>query len=180
MTPSGWPAFLVSSVAALLLLLAPLPAHAQVSALGKGWQLDSVGSLTSTPGEVISGRNSIKGSYAGPDDGFGRAYLYTNPTFIQFPPNQTLTITASYRIITAGSAGFEYGFNSPGHGLPSALITGASGASGTATLTVALQNHTDYSAFFKVSGTGAIAIDDIRITNSAGQLVASENAEGPT
>jgi hypothetical protein len=179
MTSSRWATFHVPLVAAALVLFAPLSARAQVSALGKGWLLGSVGSLTSAPGEVISGSNSIKGSYSGPDDGFGRAFLYSDPTFIQFPPNQTFTITANYRIITAGSSGFEYGFIAPGHGA-SALITGAAGASGTATFTAALQKHTDYSAFFKVSGTGAIVIDDIRITNSAGQPVASENAEGPT
>lgn len=31
----------------------------------------------------------------------------------------------------------------------------------------------------KIDGTGAIAIDDIKITDGGGQLVASENAEGP-
>src|SRR5262245_13177744 len=36
-----------------VLLLAPA-ANAQVATLGKGWLLDSAGSITSTPGEVIS------------------------------------------------------------------------------------------------------------------------------
>ena len=64
--------------------------------------------------------------------------------------------------------------------MPTTAISGGTGASGTATLTARLESYPDYGLGVKVIGTGAIAIDDIRITNSAGQLVASENAEGPT
>ncbi len=168
-----------------ILLLAAWPAHAQVSSLGKGWLLDSAGSITSTPAEVISGRNSIKGSYSGPDSEFVKPFLNTNPTFIQFTPNETYTITLSYRIITAGSRGFQFGFSSStaerqGHFLPTSVITGAAGASGKATLTSKLESYTDVRAGFTVGGTGAITVDDIRITNSAGTVLTSENAEGPT
>jgi uncharacterized protein (TIGR03437 family) len=175
----------ISFVLSALLLFAVCPAHAQVAVLGKGWLLDSAGSITSTPSEVISGNNSIVGSFSGPDSGMVQPFLWTNPTLIQFVPNATYTITFSYRILTAGSAGFGFGFNSSsaqsqGVFLPTSVITGAAGASGTATLTASLGPYSDIRVEFDVGGTGAIAVDDIRITNSAGQLFASENAEGPT
>jgi hypothetical protein len=47
-------------------------------------------------------------------------------------------------------------------------------------LTANIGSYSDAQVGFKVVGTGAIVADDIRITNSAGQLFASENAEGPT
>ena len=165
-----------------LFLLAAWPAHAQVAVLGRGWLLDSAGSITSTQAEVIAGRNSIKGSYFGSDS--FTPFLDTDPTFIQFAPNQTYTITANYRIIVAGSSGFSLGFfssteSSARNFVPSATITGGSGVSGTVNVTSTLLNYADYEVQFEIVGSGAIAIDDIRITDSAGRLVASENGEGP-
>src|SRR5262245_33732449 len=91
-----------------LFLLMATAADAQIATLGKGWFLDPVGSITSSPSEVISGKNSIKGSYSGTV--MYTSLLISDPTFVKFTPNQTYTITLSYRIITAGSAGFEFGF----------------------------------------------------------------------
>jgi hypothetical protein len=164
-------------------LLWAQPVRAQVSVLGKGFSLDVVGSLTSSPGEVISGGTSIKGSYSGPNE--FTSILITDPTFIRLEPNQTYTITLSYRILAQGSRGFSVGFFSPagsreGRFVPTTDFSGGSGTSGTATLTARLASYPDYGLGVKVIGSGSIVIDDIRITNSAGQLVASENAEGPT
>jgi hypothetical protein len=166
-----------------LFLFAAGPASADVAVLGKGFRFNAAGSLTSAPAEVISGSHSIKGSYSGPDS--FTPFLYTDPTFVQLSPNQTYTIALSYRILTAGSRGFEFGFFSQqasngGHFLQTATITGAAGSSGTATVTATLESYADYAAGFKIGGTGAIAIDDIRITDRGGQLVAAENGEGPT
>jgi hypothetical protein len=163
-----------------LIVFGASTAHAQM--LGKGWMLDAAGSLTSAPGEVVAGRTSVKGSHSGSNS--YSEFLFTNPTFIRFAANQNYTITVSYRILAASPRGFEVGFFSAivganGPFVRSEAITGATGTSGTATFTFTLLNYPDYQAGFKVMGTGAIAIDDIRITNSAGQLIASENAEGP-
>src|SRR5262245_40518041 len=105
MTRSGRRAFHASLFADALLLLTPIPARAQVRVLGKGWLFDSGGSITSAPGEVISGTASIEGSYSGPDanPGIGRSFLNTNPSFIRFTPFATYTITFNYRVISAGS-----------------------------------------------------------------------------
>src|SRR2546425_5432577 len=101
----------VIAIAAVgVLVLGVSPAHAQVASLGKGWFLDSAGSLTSVPAEVISGRNSIKGSSSNSDPNLGASFLRTDPTFIQFAPNQSYTITVSYRIIRAGTGEFGVGF----------------------------------------------------------------------
>jgi len=59
------------------------------------------------------GNNSIKGSYSGSDVLSYKPFLYTDPTFIRFAPNETHTITLNYRIISAGSKGFSFGFFSP-------------------------------------------------------------------
>jgi hypothetical protein len=185
MTPSGWTTFRVSLVAGVLVLFAPLSARAQASVLGKGWLLDSAGSLTSAPAEAIAGNRSIKGSSSGPDDGMAKPFLNTDPTFIRFTPFEKYTITFSYRVVAALSGDFAFGFFSStaeraGHFLPTAVIAGIPGASGTATLTTTLESYTDVRAGFTVNGVGTILIDDLRITNGAGQVLVSENAEGPT
>ena len=64
--------------ASSLLLLAVCPAYAQIAVLGKGWLLDSPGSITSAANEVISDKNSIKGSFSGPDSGFAHSFLWTD------------------------------------------------------------------------------------------------------
>jgi hypothetical protein len=166
-----------------LLLSAGASAHAQVASLGQGWLLDSGGSITSVPGEVISGRNSIKAS--GTSRGTSLFFLQTDPTLVRFLPSQSYTMTWSYRIITASDGGFAYGFeSSEGNGVgdfgPNNVLRGASGSSGTVTTTFTLRNHGDYRVEFAIAGTGSIVIDDIRITDANGQLVASENAEGPS
>ena len=74
---------------AFALYLDNVPADAQVAALGKGFFLDQVGGVTSTTAEVISGNNSIKGSYSGLDVLSYKPFLYTDPTFIRFAPNET-------------------------------------------------------------------------------------------
>src|SRR4051812_28093624 len=105
--------------------------------------LDSAGSLTSAPNETVSGRNSIKGTYSGSNSFTG--FLLTDPTYIQFAPNQKYTIRVSYRIITAGSAGFSFGFFSGkvgGNGpfVNTGSINGSAGSSGTESLTATLFN----------------------------------------
>ena len=163
------------------LLLVVCPAYAQIAALGKGWLLDSAGSITSASGEVISGKNSIKGSYQGSNP--FTPFLSSDPTFVQFAPNQTYTIAVRYRILTAGPAGFPFGFFSSSGGVagqvPSGNITGVAGESGTAVVTTTLPNYSDYEVQFKIGQSGTIVIDDISVTDASGRLVASENAEGP-
>jgi hypothetical protein len=159
-----------------------LDANAQVSALGKGFLLDGAGSLTSSPNEVISGKTSIKGSYSGA--GSFTQFLFTDFNFIHFARNQTYTITLSYRILAQGTRNFEFGFFSntgsrEGRYVRSGSFGGSTGSTGTATLTARLEAYDDYAAGFKIEGTGAVAVDDIRITDGAGQLLVSENAEGP-
>jgi hypothetical protein len=134
------------------------------------------------PGEVISGRNSIKASGTSPVGGLSTYFLATDPTFVRLPPNQSYTMTFGYRIITADGGGFQYGFQGNGAGDfgLDAVLRGASGSSGTVTTPVRLNNHGDYRVFFAIDGRGSIVIDDIRITDASGQLVALENVEGPS
>ena len=173
----------VTMCVALLVIVGGGEARAQVPALGKGFLIDGPGTLTSDPNEVISGRNSIKGSYSGA--GSFTQFLLTDPTFIRFVRSQTYTITLRYRVLAQGTRGFEFGFFSDagsreGRFVRSGFFSGATGTSGTATLTARLEAYDDYTAGFKIEGTGAVAVDDIRITDEAGRLVVSENAEGPT
>lgn len=178
--PRVWIALSLSGLFAIV----ASPASAQVAALGKGWLLDSAGSVTSASAEVIAGRSSVKAS--GTSSGTSLVFLQTDPAFVRFLPSQSYTMTWSYRIITASDAGFEYGFtssegNAVGDFGPSNVLRGASGSSGTVTTTFTLRNRGDYRIVFALAGTGAIVVDDIRITGASGQLVvASENAEGPS
>ena len=164
-------------------LLTAATARAQVASLGKGWLLDVAGSITSAPAEVISGSNSVKGSYGGANT--FTPFLLSDPTFIQFTPNHTYTITFSYRILTAGTSGFSVAFETATGDVtqdygPGTIFNGSSGTSGTETFRAALKSYSDYQVGFRIVGTGTIVVDDIRVTDSTGQVVASENAEGPT
>lgn len=175
---------LVRSLALISLVwLMPSPAEGQVASLGKGWLLDAGGSITSEPREVVSGRHSIKGSSSSVST-FTRI-IWTDPVFIPLRPNETYTVLVSYRVLSDSPGGFELAFFSPnanrdGRFGPGTTIRGATGAQGTATLTGTLLNYSDYQVGLSVQTTGSIALDDISIRNGAGQLIASENAEGPT
>jgi hypothetical protein len=151
-------------------------------ALGPGFLLDAAGSLTSNPSEVISGAESIKGSYSG--TGSYTRYLETDPSIFPFLPNHSYRVTFQYKILTAPSTEFSVLFFSPtaagqGNFLPDVTITGAAGTTGTATLTNTLGPFTDYRVYFEVDGTGAIAVDNIQLIDQAtGTFIATENAEG--
>jgi hypothetical protein len=160
-----------------LLLLAASPARAQVASLGKGWLLGSGGTITSTPDEVISGRNSIKGSNS---NARIVSMLVSDTTVMRFEPGQTYTITFKYRVLSELTDGMDYGFVSsqPG-GNRTTGLPGRTG-SGTASKTLTVGPQTDLHVEFRMGGTGTVVIDDLQITNGSGQLVASENAEGPS
>ena len=150
-------------------------------ALGPRLELGPAGNLTSTPSEVISGTASIKGAYFGA--GSYTQYLRSIPSIVKFVGGRSYRVTFKYQILTAPSDGFEVLFYSPTGGaandfLPSTYITGAAGASGTATLTSTLHAYADYQALWTINGTGALVIDDIVIADVAsGQVVTSESVD---
>lgn len=152
--------------------------------LNPGFLINAIGSLTTSLDEVLAGTKSIKASY----DGTGAyvPYLQTDSSVLPLSPNTTYQISFSYKILATPSSGFEVLFFSPqggsvGNFLNSTRITGVSGDTGTASLTSTLANFPDYQARWNVVNTGAIAIDDIKITNlTSGAVVAYENAEEGT
>ena len=152
--------------------------------LKPGFLINAIGSLTTNSTELVGGTQSIKGSYEG--SGAYTAYLQTDKSVLPLNPNTTYQVSFNYKILTTPSAGFEVLFFSPqggtvGNFLNSTRINGVSGETGAATLTSTLANFTDYQARWNVVGTGAIAIDEIRIINvSTGAVVAYENAEEGT
>src|SRR4051812_14177722 len=160
-------AFVSESLVAIL-ILAARPAHADVGSLGKGWRQPSGVTITAAPGEVISGKYSIK---------VIQSVFNTDPTIIHFAPGQTYTITANYRVLENGSRGGVNFGSTKAAASEGAAVTGSAGASGTATVTVRTANYDDYQLNIG-SLAGAIVYDDIRITDSTGKLVVSENAEG--
>ena len=169
------------SLLGIVLLLLVGRSDARAGTLGKGLLLEEAGSLTSDPKEVISGRTSIKGSYHGSAT-FTRA-VFTDRNFITFAASQTYTFTLNYRVLEQGN--FTFGFYSHrGAGernfVANGTFRGGPGTSGTATLTVRLEAYDDYEAAVDLESTGSVVVDDIRITDSTGQLVVSEDAEGPT
>ena len=149
--------------------------------LSHGFIVDASGSLTTEVGEVIAGVQSIKGSYTG--GGAYTPYLHTDTSVLPLSANATYQITFAYRILSKPSSGFEVLFYSPTGGsvgsfLNSTVVTGNSGDSGSASLTSTMGNFSDYQARWNVIGTGAIAIDEIKIVNLAtGSTVIYENAE---
>ena len=150
--------------------------------LPSGFVVTGAGSLTSSAGEVIAGRYSIKGVQSG--DRVYTAYLRTAADIVPFAPGATYVTTFRYTILEAPDRGFEMLFFSPtaasrGSFVPSHSVSGAAGSTGVATLRVTLGNFTDYVAQWTIVGKGAIAIDDIRIEDERHRVtVASEDAEG--
>jgi len=149
--------------------------------VGPAFHLESAGTLTSNPSEVIDGTYSIKGSYFGTSS--GALYLRTAPEVLPLTPGHQYTVTYRYKILTPATIYFETGFYSPTAGasggfLPSLKVTGKAGDTGTATWTNTLGPYPDYEVHWDMNGTGAISIDDIQITDvTAGKVVASANAE---
>jgi uncharacterized protein (TIGR03437 family) len=152
------------------------------ASLGRGFILNQAGSLTSNPSEIISGKESIKGAYFG--TGTHTLYLQTDSSILPLAPNHAYQVTFQYKILVAPSNGFEVLFFSPtggaaGNFLPSSTLTGQAGTTGTATLTSTLGAYTDYQARWNISGTGAIAIDNIQLTDvAAAKPIAFDDAEG--
>ncbi len=179
---SGWnrPSFLVAwRIAATLAAVTDLRA-----ASTGGLLLETAGSITSNQAEVVSGPRSIKGSYSGTNS--YTPYLRSDPSRLPLQRNQTYRATFRYKILSTPDKGFEVLFYSPIAGaqnnfLPSQTVFGAAGDTGTVSLTNTLGSFDDYQARWNVIGKGAIAIDDIQITNaSTGAVVASEDAEPGT
>jgi hypothetical protein len=174
-------AIILAQAIAAGLQLAAQPAEAESPRLGPGFVLESAGSLSSAPPELISGLRSVKGSYSG--SGSYNAYLRTDPAFIPLEPGRSYRVSFAYRILATPSRGFEVLFFSPTGGakgdfLPSVTILGKKGDSGRSTLVNALGPYSDYQARWNIVGRGEIAIDDIEIAEAeSGVLVAAEDAE---
>ncbi|HLH32640.1 MAG TPA: hypothetical protein VKY31_15680, partial [Terriglobia bacterium] len=148
------------------------------SAVSPAFSLGPAGSFTANPAEVISGTESIKGSYTGL--GVNTPYLQTNPSVLPLTANHSYKLTFQYKILSSPSISFATSFYSPTGGVPGGDIelTGAAGTSGTATITQTLGSYADYRVGWVIRGTGAIVIDNIQLTDAAtGAAVASENAE---
>ena len=150
--------------------------------LTPAFSLGPAGSITSNTAEIISGNESIKGSYSG--SASNSAFLSTNSSLLPLTPNHSYKVTFQYKILTAPNKPFYFQFFSQTAAAQSNFLvgvetTGAPGTSGTATLTSTLGNYTDYQGLWIIEGTGAISIDNIQITDAAnGNVIAAENAEG--
>jgi uncharacterized protein (TIGR03437 family) len=160
--------------------------EAMAPILAPAFSLGPAGSLTSTSGEVIAGKESIKGAYSGSES--NTTFLVTNPSVLPLAANHSYTLTFRYKVLTSPGNYFVVQFYSPTAGqqgkfLNVAAITDAAGTAGTATLTSALANYSDYEVLWNIGTTGAISIDGIQITDAAtGKVIAAEDAEatGPT
>jgi hypothetical protein len=144
------------------------------------FRLTSIGSLTTDPSEVVSGTRSIKGSYSGTDS--YTSFLYTDSNALKLQRNRSYAVAFRYKILIPAERDIQIGLFSPtayaqGKSWPSTSVRGAKGDTGTATLTGTLE-FDDHNVTWWIGGKGAIAIDDIQITDlSTGDVVASEDAE---
>lgn len=150
--------------------------------LGGGWVLESLGAITEDPAEVISGRRSIKAAYSGNNS--YQSYLRTDAATVPLIAGRSYRVVFRYRILTQPDRGFEVLFLSPraasaGNFLPSRVLSGPAGTSGTVELINTLGAYDDYSVRWNIVGRGAIAIDDIQLIDvSTGLVVLAEDAEG--
>ena len=179
---SSAPAIACSDGAHTLRSKAPTKISASLPPIpGRGLVLASYGSVTGVGEEVVSGSYSIKGSYSG--DGEYSPYLLTSSDTLPLIAGHTYRLTFDYRILTTPDRGFDSLFYSVKGGndenwLPSNVITGEAGETGSATLTNTLLDYTDYVVRWNIVGTGAIAIDNISLVDvTTEETVASENLD---
>lgn len=132
--------------------------------------------LTDEPSEVLSGSWSLKGSWSGTGD--YHAYLYTDRAVLPLKAGASYRLTFDYRVVTPPDRGFETIFYSPAAGdrglwLPGSLIEAKDSPSGTVTLEATLLDYPDYQIRWNIVGTGAIAVDSIRVEELVGGGAAS-------
>lgn len=155
--------------------------YIELPSLNSAFTLPPQGELTSMEGQVISGSFSIKGNYHGIDS--YNSYLTTSIAVLKFESQNTYEVSFDYLILEAPNEGFDVLFYSPiggdeGNWLATTVISGRSGDSGTAMLRSTLADYSDYRVVWNIIGTGAIAIDNIQITDlTTGEVVAAEDAE---
>jgi hypothetical protein len=130
---------------------------------------------------TISGTRSVVGEYDG--SGSYTPYLRTNPGRLPLTPRGRYRVCFDYRILDPGSEGFEVLFFSPAGAsknewVKSLRTHGEAGEVGHACLDGQLLNYGDYEIRWNVVATGAIAIDNVLITNlESGVVVAEEDFE---
>lgn len=150
-------------------------------ALNPGFVLLAAGSLTSNSAEVVSGSGSIKG--ASPGTGSYSPFLRTDLAHIPLSANHAYRIEFKYRILMTPDQGFAVLFdsvtgNAEGKSLPHTIVKGLAGDSGTATHISTLGPYGDYQAYWAIQNSGAIAIDDVVITDvTTGTPAGFENCE---
>ncbi|MBG9390610.1 hypothetical protein [Caenimonas aquaedulcis] len=137
-------------------------------------------SITARQGEVLSGGASLKASYSGTEH--YTSIVRANRALVPLIRGRTYTASFGYRILTTPSQGFELTFASStafaqGVYLPSLVINGAPGTTGTGTLTVTLGAYDDYEVGLSIVGTGSILIDDFRIADSVTGVIVNESVE---
>jgi hypothetical protein len=162
--------------AASLLFAATAPTVASAQIVGPGLTLWPSSYVTTTSSEVISGLGSVKGDYQGTGS-------YTNflssDSSVKFAAGGTYHVTFKYKVLRAPDRGFHMQFwsNQGSVGTKEVDFGGAAGQSGTATLDATLGPYSDYAALWVITGTGAVSVDDVQITDAAGHIVASGTAE---
>ena len=135
-----------------------------------GLILDSGGSITSTPSEVIDGTRSIKGFSSGTTS--FTPVLRSDPTRLPFQRNQTYRITFRYKILSSSDQGLNVYFYSSTAGaqgsfVPGQTVSGSPGTSGTLSLTATLGPFDDYVANWSFQTAGSVVIDDVQIVNAS-------------
>ncbi len=146
---------------------------------GSGFILERAGQIVSDS-RAIAGKCSILGSYAG--KGSYSSFLQTEPADIAFQRGSAYEVRFTYRIISEPDKGFDFLFYSKKGGdaglwLPTAHIAGKAGKTGAIKHSNALGPYDDYIALWTIAGTGAIVVDDVRIFDAKGRLVAFLDAE---
>jgi hypothetical protein len=160
-------------------------ASLHLHAASGGLRLDSAGSITSSPSEVVGGTRSIKGAYTGTASFTN--YLRGDSTTINLQPNQSYRVSFRYKVLVTPDKGFNAffvsgkGFQQGFSPVNTGFVQAPAGSTGQVSFTEKLQNFDDYTLVFVITGQGAIAVDDIQVASIAtGEVVASEDAEPGT
>jgi hypothetical protein len=171
----------------LVLIFSLLPATSQaaffIDEVPDGFYYGPKGHLSIDPKEVIQGQRSLVGSYHGTDS--YNNILGTLDGSFQFSPGQTYTLSFRYKILETPDKGFQVHFISQkgiaaNDWLQAEPFTGKAGDQRDFTMTRTLKSYDDYTLLWEITGQGAIAIDSVKVTESAtGRTLVETDFEEP-
>ena len=150
-----------------------------IAQLGNTFTLSNYGFIDNDQSNSLNGKPTIHGKFFG--DSIYNRFLKTNTTTVKLLANKSYSVSYDYKIVEKPTNGFEVLFFSQvgaasNNFLPSKIIFGNPGDTGSASLNANLGSFQDYVIIWNIIGKGEILINNIIITDTSTGLVIAKEA----